>query len=316
MNVSIIIVNFNSFKLLDECLKSLFKQTNDVTFEVIIVDNNSAEGDIEGVIRKYNGVKLIKNEVNKGFAAANNQGLMSATGKYVLILNNDVFFLENAVKKVFDFAENTKEKMFVGIQLLNYDGTKQESVVEFPTVWNAITENLFLYKIFKHSKLFNKYYQNYNDYNEPIEVDVIRGAFMFCQKDELKALNGFDERFFFYSEETDLCYRFKKSGGKIIFLPNVKLVHYGGAAADQDQWFKFKNQAIGKIQFYQKHFNRIEFFAVIIIHWLGLLLRSFIFCIVGIISINKKLIMKGYFFFKQLLVYPRNIFNPPKAVED
>jgi len=247
--------------------------------------------------------------MNKGYAAANNHGLISASGKYVLILNNDVFFRENTVKKVFDFAENAKERMFVGIQLLNADGSKQESVVEFPTVWNAITENLFLYKIFKHSKLFNKYYQNYDDYKGPIEVEVIRGAFMFCPKDELKTLNGFDERFFFYSEETDLCYRFKKLGGKIIFLPNVKLVHYGGAAADQDPWFKFKNQATGKIQFYQKHFRGIEFVAVIIIHWLGLLLRGFLFCLTGIISINKKLIVKGYFFFKQLFVYPRNLFN-------
>ncbi len=308
VDVSVIIVNYNSFQLLNETLSSLVEHTKGLTYEVIVVDNNS-EGNVEGVTRHYPDIKLIKNNINKGFAAANNQAVNIAIGDYLLFLNNDTKFIENAIKNVFDFAKNINEKIFIGIQLLNEDRSKQESVVDFPSVWNAFTENFFLYKIFKRSKLFNKYYQNEIELANPTFVDVIRGAFMFCPKDEIVKLGGFDERFFFYSEETDLCYRFRINEGKVIFLPSVKIIHYGGSATDNDPWFKYKNQTIGKIQFYQKHFRGIRFMTVIIIHWLGLLLRGIIFSISGILTINKKLFMKGIYFFKQVTVYPKNQFK-------
>lgn len=309
IDITVVIVNFNSLKLLDSCLHSLFNYAKGVNFEIIVVDNKSEEGNVEEIVSKYPGIKLIKNECNIGFAAANNKALNFAHGKYLLFLNNDVLFVDNVIKKVFDFAESRSDKIFAGIQLLNADKSKQESVVNFPSVWNAMTENFFLYKIFKHLKIFNKYYQNEIELKEPTEVDVIRGAFMFCPKAEIMKLNGFDERFFFYSEETDLCYRFKMSGGKIVFLPDLKLIHYGGSTADENLWFKYKNQTIGKIQFYQKHFSAINFFFVIIIHWIGLFLRSIVFTLAGLISINRNLIIKGYYFFKQLFVYPKNLFN-------
>lgn len=308
-DVSIIIINYNVLRLLDNCLQSLVYHTKGVTFEVIVVDNKSEEGNVEEIINKYSGIRLIKNDTNVGFAAANNIALNFAAGKYILFLNNDVLFIDNVIKKVFDFAESRSDKIFVGIQLLNADKSKQESVVSFPSIRNAVTENFFLYKIFKRSEIFNKYYQNEIELSEPTEVDVIRGAFIFCPKDEVIKLNGFDERFFFYSEETDLCYRFKRIGGKIILLPNLQLIHYGGSAADKNLWFKYKNQATGKIQFYQKHFYGLNFVLVILIHWIGLFMRGVIFSFAGLISINKNLIVKGYYFFKQLFVYPKNRFN-------
>lgn len=308
INVSVIIVSYNSFEFLNECLNSFFKFCTSTINEVIVVDNASTEGNVESVINKYRNVNLIKNNKNLGFAAANNIGLKYAHGKYTLFLNNDTVFIEDSIKKIFDYAENNDKRIFVGIQLLNSDGSKQESVVQFPSLWNAITENFFLYKIFPGSKFFNKYYQNYANYNNAVETDVIRGAFMFCPTDRLKELNGFDEHFFFYSEETDLCKRFKDNGGMIIFYPASLLIHYGGATADIDSWFKFKNQATGKIQYYQKHFKGIKFFFLILIHYSGLLLRGFLFTVGGVITANKKLILKGYYFFKQLFVYPRNQF--------
>lgn len=308
VDVSVIIVNYNSFQLLNETLSSLVEHTKGLTYEVIVVDNNS-EGKIESVTQHYPDIKLIKNNINKGFAAANNQAVDIAIGDYLLFLNNDIKFIENAVKNVFEFAKNINEKVIIGIQLLNEDRSKQESVVDFPSVWNAFTENFFLYKIFKRSKLFNKYYQNEIELTKPTFVDVIRGAFMFCPKDEIVKLGGFDVRFFFYSEETDLCYRFRIYEGKVIFLPSIKIIHYGGGATDNDPWFKFKNQTIGKIQFYQKHFRGIRFITVILIHWLGLILRGIIFSISGILTINKKLFMKGIYFFKQVTVYPQNQFK-------
>lgn len=309
IDVSIVIVNYNSFHLLDECLYSLDKFCKGTSNEIIVVDNASDEGKIEFVTDKYPDVTIIKNKTNIGFAAANNRGLSIAKGKYSLILNNDTRFTEDSVKMVFDFSEASLEKLFVGIQLCNPDGSKQESVVMFPSVWNGITENFFLYKLFPKSKFFNKYYQNYYNYSDPVDTDVIKGAFMFCPTVELKKLGGFDERFFFYSEETDLCKRFKENGGRIIYYPSTSIIHYGGATVDSNLWFKFKNQTIGKIQYYQKHFKGIKYFSAIFIHYTGLFLRGILFSIGGIIFLSKNLLYKGYYFVKQMFVYPSNRFK-------
>jgi GT2 family glycosyltransferase len=309
IDVSIVIVNYNSFHLLDECLNSIYKFCKGTVNEIIVVDNASDEGKIETVTDKYPDVTVIKNEINIGFAAANNKALLIVKGKYTLILNNDTRFNEDSVKLVFDFSEASSQKLFAGIQLLNSDGSKQESVVMFPSVWNGFTENFFLYKLFPKSEIFNKYYQNNYNYSKPVDADVIKGAFMFCPTNELKKLEGFDERFFFYSEETDLCKRFKENGGRIIFYPLTSIIHYGGTAADSNLWFKFKNQTIGKIQYYQKHFDGIEYLTAIVIHWIGLFLRGILFSFGGIIMLNKNLLLKGYYFTKQMFVYPPNRFK-------
>ncbi|MEW6005109.1 MAG: glycosyltransferase family 2 protein [Stygiobacter sp.] len=308
MDVSIVIINYNSTDYLLKCLDSIFRFTKEISFEVIIVDNASKVFDEKYILSKYHGIRIIKNEQNVGFAKANNQGFNLANGKYTLFLNNDTILIENTIKNVFDFAEKYNHDVFVGCQLLNSDYSKQESVVEFPNVWNGFTENFFLYKIFPQSKIFNKYYQNEIELTNPTEVDVIKGAFMFCSSESIRKLNGFDERFFFYSEETDLCFRFKKNGGEIYFLPKEKLIHFGGVSTDNSLWFKFKNQTIGKIQFYQKHFNGFRFIAVLVIHFCGLFLRGILFSIIGLLTFNKSVFLKGFYFFKQLFVYPKNLF--------
>ena len=311
IDVSLIIVNFNASDYLEVCLNSVQKETKGVSYEVIVVDNGSANFNLESWQKKYAGTTFIINNINKGFAAANNDGLKYATGKYVLFLNNDTRLIENTIKRVFDFAEKLSKPAFIGCQLLNDDLSKQESVVCFPDVWNGFTENFFLYKLFPQSKFFNKYYQNNKNWEIPIKVDVIRGAFMFCPANAIKELNGFDDRFFFYSEETDLCYRFNKIGGETYFLPDVKLIHYGGITADKNLWFKFKNQTIGKIQYYQKHFFGIRFTTVIMIHFIGLFLRGLLNTITGIILFRKRMLLKGHYFFKQIFVYPKNVFTKP-----
>ena len=121
INVSIIIVNYNGKKLLQNCLSSLYKFTRDVTFEVILIDNNSSES-IDDLLEEYPQIKFIKNNKNLGFAAANNQGIRIVKGKYILFLNNDTVFIENSIKKVFDFAQSRGEPVFVGCRLLNKIG--------------------------------------------------------------------------------------------------------------------------------------------------------------------------------------------------
>lgn len=309
VDISIIIVNYNSFDLLDNCLKSIIRFIKGCSYEIIVVDNHSTEGDVELITSKYSNIILIKNDKNIGFAAANNIGFRHAKGRYTLILNNDTVFHENTLKNLFDFAETLEHEVFLGCKLLNEDGSHQISIADFDTVTNSIGENFFIYKLFPKSKLFNRFNANYTNELLPFEVDVVKGAFIFCSSSAIYKLNGFDHRFFFYAEETDLCCRFKKLGGKIFYHPSTSIYHLGGASTEGDLWFKFKNQSIAKIQIYQKHYSGIEAFLLKTFHYTGMLLRVPLYFLGGISTFNLSLIKKSYYYFRTLFVYPQNTFR-------
>lgn len=309
IDVSIIIVSYNCLDILENCLLSLFKHTEAVSFEVILVDNNTTIGSIESVTEKFKDIILVKNNENRGFAAANNQGFALARGKYILCLNNDTVFIENTIKKVYDFSESLSEPAFVGCKLLNSDGSLQASIDCFPTIWNVFTENFFLYKLFSNSALFNKYHINFQYAAVPQEVEVVKGAFIFAPKSVIDKYHGFDENFFFYAEETDLCLRFKKDGGKVIFNPETSIIHLGGATTDKYPWFKYENQHIAITRFYQKHFEGIGFASVILIRYIGLLIRIPVYVFAGIVTFRKYLFIKAFYYLKQFCIYPKNVFK-------
>ena len=158
IDISIIIVNYNSTELLKNCLDSIEKFTSGINFEIIMIDNNSMTGDFDELLKYHDKITLIKNDVNRGFGAANNQGFEAAIGKYVLLLNNDTILSENSIKKVLDFAETLEGNETIGCKLLNEDKTIQKSVYEFPNLLNVFTSNFFLYLLFPKSKYFNKYH--------------------------------------------------------------------------------------------------------------------------------------------------------------
>ena len=309
VDVSIIVVNYNGFNLLKNCLTTLFKFADGFTFETILIDNNSTEGNIEEVIKGFDKVTLIKNHVNLGFSRANNIGLKLAKGKYILFLNNDVFFTENSIKKILDFAEKNNGKTFIGCKLLNPDKTWQTSTANFTSLLNFISSNFFLYLLYPSSPYFNKYYLQKKNIEIPIEVDYILGAFLFGGRELLLKLNGFDERFFFYAEDIDLCYRLSLIGGKTIFYPGTSVVHIGAASVKSNQWFKYKNKAISELQFFQKHKKGIKLLIGIIVHYLGNLIRIPITFIIGTIKFDKQLLIRSYYHMKLLLIYPKNLFK-------
>ena len=309
IDVSIITISYNNFHLLNDCLNSIIKYTEGINYEIIVIDNNSAEGDVSQVVSGYENVILIKNKSNNGFASANNQGIERAKGKYLLILNNDTIFIENTIKKVYDYAESLTGKVFIGCKLLNKDGSHQDSVSDFDSIGNYIGEKFFLYKAFTKSKIFNRYYQNYIDYTNPVDVDTIKGAFMFCDGKSVRELKGFDERFYFYGEEVDLCTRFKAQNGRILYYPLSSIIHLGGATVNKTRWFDLKNQVIARIQILQKHYKGINFISMIFLHYLGIFLRIWVYFFEGIITLNKNQIVKAYFYAKQLFIYPLNRFS-------
>ncbi len=294
---------------MEDCLRTFHQFIHGVTFEIIVIDNASSEGDVSIVTSKYPSVKLIQNDKNIGFSAANNIAAKSAKGEFLLFINNDVVFTSNVLSEIISFQNSMEEDCIIGLRLLFADGTMQESTFEFTTVWNLFTENFFLYKIFPKSKYFNKYYHNHLQLNSPVEVDVVKGCFLFCSNSAFKKLDGFDERFFFFAEETDFCYRFKKEIGKVFYLPYLTIIHIGGAGTDRQPWFKYKNQATAKIQILQKHFYGIRFFAGYSLHVIGLILRTILYFFFGIFSLRKYQFLKSFYFFRQIFVYPKNLFN-------
>lgn len=308
IDVSIIIVSYNSFELLKNCLLTLFEYSSGFIFEVIIVDNNSSEGNIDDIVKEYENVALIKNQTNLGFSKANNIGLSVAKGKYILFLNNDVYFFENSIKKVLDFAKKQPDKTFIGCKLLNTDKSWQASTANFPSGLNSFSANFFLYLLFPNSKALNKYYLQKREVKEPVVVDYVLGAFLFGERETLLKLKGFDERFFFYAEDIDLCYRLKLIDGKTIYYPLTSVIHVGGASVKSKQWFKFKNKSLSELQFFQKHKRGIEFFIGVLSYFLGNLIRIPITALIGIIKFDKNLIIRSFYHFRLLFVYPKNVF--------
>jgi GT2 family glycosyltransferase len=308
IDVSIIIVSYNNFDLLKYCLFTLFKFSKEFVFEVIIVDNNSSEGNIDDIVKEFDNIILIKNQTNLGFSKANNIGLNIAKGKYILFLNNDVYFFENSIKRVLDYARTQSANTFIGCKLLNTDNSWQASTANFPSGLNSFSANFFLYLFFPNSKTLNKYFLQEREVREPVIVDYVLGAFLFGERETLLKLKGFDDRFFFYAEDMDLCYRLKLIDGKTIFYPLASVIHVGGASVKANQWFKFKNKALSELQFFQKHRGGIELFIGVLSHFLGNLVRIPIFALIGIIKFDKNLITRSFYHFRLLFVYPKNVF--------
>jgi len=304
--VSIIIVNYNSFDLLDTCLNSINTHLDANQYEVILVDNNS-EGDISQITGKYENIQLIKNNKNIGFAAANNRAIELVDTKYTLLINNDIFFTENSLKKIIEIVDKKEEEVIVGVRLLNPDGSIQESAYQFPSLWNTFTESFFLSYKFRKNKVFSKSYLSFSETTLIQSTDSVKGAFMLCSTHLLKRIGGFDERFFFYSEDIDLCKRFSEKGGKVYFFPSTSVIHYETANVKKDFWFYFKNLSMGKNQYYQKQYKSGIFLVLILIHS-GILLRIPIYLLVGLIKMRSDWIKKSMIYLRLLIVYPQNQF--------
>lgn len=230
VDISVIIVNYNVRDLVDNCISSIYKSAaGKFSLEVFLVDNNSIDGSTEHIGAKYPDVVVIENEQNIGFSKANNIALRIAKGEYTLILNPDTLLEENTFEKMYEFCKEHPDAGAVTSKLILANG-KLDSACRrsFPKPGVAIPRILGLSKLFPRSKLFSRYNLTYLDENETYEVDAICGAFMFIPSHVFEKTGFFDEDYFMYGEDLDLCFQIRKMGYKIFYYPEVTTIHFKG----------------------------------------------------------------------------------------
>lgn len=255
MDVSIIIVNWNTRDILKECLQSVYQQTEGVDFEVIVIDNASDDDSVAMIKSDFPQVVLIENKENKGFATANNQGMAVAKGRYCLLLNSDTVVLDNAITKTVEFADHQDKTAVVGCRVLNPDKTLQPTCFMFPSLLNMFLSSTYLYKLFRRSKFFGRERLTWWQRDDVRQVDVVTGCFMLVSRQAIDQVGMMDESFFMYGEETDWCYRFKKAGWNVLFTPGAEIIHLGGQSSAKVRGEMVVQLRIGILQFMKKHYN-------------------------------------------------------------
>ncbi|MEA1986528.1 MAG: glycosyltransferase [Candidatus Marinimicrobia bacterium] len=276
VDISIITVSYNVKNFLHQCLLSIGKATNNISAEIFVVDNNSIDGTCEFVRSEFPNVKLISNKENLGFGKANNLALKKAQGKYTLFLNPDTIIQEDTLEVMFDYLEKNSQVGLAGCKILNADGTLQlASRRSFPSPLTAMPKLLGLSKLFPKNKFFGKYNLTYLDPNESYNVDAVSGSFMFARTDLLQELGGFDETFFMYGEDLDLCYRIKEKKYEVHFVAETKIIHYKGESSKNVPFDSILNFYKAMDIFVKKHFSTGYFLLTTLLLRLGIFSHLF-----------------------------------------
>ena len=249
MPVSIVIASYNVWSDLEHCLQGVTAGLH----QVIVVDSASTDGSPARVRDRFPGVRLIELEENRGYGSALNAGLAVADGDYLLVMNADAWPVGDAIGDLVAFADSRQSAGIVGPRLLNPDGTLQPSLRGFPTIWRLATEYVFLRWLAPRSRLLNAFYGAGFDYQAPRAAEFLMGAVLLLRRSALDQVGGFDETFFMYSEEVDLCYRMQEAGWSVEFFPGASFMHVGGASTRLDWPPLYREQIRGHIRFLAKH---------------------------------------------------------------
>ena len=232
MDLSIIIVNWNTGDLLEKCVKSIKKETKNLLYEIIVYDNNSKDSSITTLEEKYPDVTLIKGTENLGFSKGNNKAVNISKGEYILLLNPDTIILDKAIEKTYRFIKSLNENDLVGCKLLNKDLTTQLSAAYFPSI--------FRYTLAKISNY------NINEYTH--QCDWVMGAYMMLKKSTYIDIGGFNENYFMYCEDMDLCYKIYKNLGSVYFYSDAQIVHLYNQSGEK-KWKGKREEALKESTF-------------------------------------------------------------------
>lgn len=233
MDLSIIIVNWNSREYLKQCIASILAETHGVEYEIVVIDNASFDGSGEMLRKCYPQVQFVQGDRNLGFAKANNAAFHQSNGRHVLFLNPDTVVVGPAVKIMLDYLQNLPNAGAVGCKLLNSDKTVQTSCIQpFPTILNQLLDSEALRTFWPESSLWGNA-ALLGGRNGPVEVEAISGACMMLRRNVFEGVGFFTEDYFMYTEDIDLCYKVGQAGLKNYFLPCATVVHFGGGSTGE-----------------------------------------------------------------------------------
>ncbi|HEC83939.1 MAG: glycosyltransferase family 2 protein [Candidatus Parabeggiatoa sp. nov. 2] len=284
-DISVIIVSFNTCDLLLECLQTLQTQAGGIRYETIVIDNASQDGSADMVEREFPDVQLIRSTENLGFAAANNLGFAQARGHYVVLLNSDAFLKPQALSKALAYMQAGPKNPKIGVggaRLVGPDGTWQPSARMFPNLLNNFITLSGLAAKYPHSRFFGRVDRTWADPDQAAIVDWVPGAFSIMPRHVLEEVGYFDEQFFLYYEEVDLCKRIQAKGYNICYWPDVVVVHLGGESSKTLKELKIYStgkqislwQMRSALLFYRKHYGALSAWLWMQMENLWLMLRA------------------------------------------
>jgi hypothetical protein len=278
VDISIIIINWNTKEILLDCLKSLEKETSSYPREIIVVDNGSSDGTQAAVRALFPAVRIIENNENLGFAKANNIGIMKSSGRYVCLVNSDVIVIENCLQQLITFMDSNPNIGISGPKTMSTDFSIQNTCRKLPTLWTTFCGAAHLNKIFPESDVFSNVHMAFFDHYSIRKVEGLAGCCLMIRKTALDQVGLFDEQFFIYSEETDLCKRFWNAGWEVVFYPYASIIHHHGASSSKDPIRFNVEQMKSQMKYWKKYNGSITIiifqFILLVQHGVRLILRS------------------------------------------
>ena len=257
MTLSIIIVNFNVREFLEQALLSLGQALKDISHEIWVVDNASTDGSCAFIRKKFPEVRLIENIENLGFARANNQAIARAVGDYICLINPDTLVQEDTFAVLLKYLADHPHVGMVGAKVLNADGTLQAACRRsYPTPWVAFTKIVGLSSLFPRSRWFGRYNLTYLDPDQAAEVEAISGSFMLLRRSVVDQVGGLDESFFMYGEDWDWCYRIRRAGHQIMYVPDTQIIHFKGESSKKSPFQQRRLFYEAMRLFVRKHFKK------------------------------------------------------------
>lgn len=276
LDLSIIIVSYNTKDLLRDCLLAVYRTVRGLSFEVVVVDNASADGSVEMVLVEFPNVRIISNDENLGFARANNQAIALVGGEFVLLLNSDAFLREHTIDKLIAYMREHPGVAVSGPKVLKVDGTLQSKGECFPYIVKSVIDLLRMATILGKEKLAELFPNYYWDENVSRPVDWLLGCCLMVRREVFDRVGLLSEAFFFYGEETEWCYRVRRAGYEVIYVADATVVHIGeGSFLDERR----QRRVDGMVLYYQKTAQIFRGIAITIITMLFIASRFLFLCV-------------------------------------
>ena len=317
MKLSVVIVNYNVKYFLEQCLLSVIRASAHMESEILVVDNNSSDGSVDYIRKRFPSVQVIANKDNPGFSKANNQAIKIAQGEFILILNPDTLVAEDTFDICIDFMNKHTDAGALGVKMIDGKGNfLPESKRALPTPEVAFYKMFGLARIFPKSHRFGRYHLSYLSKDETNPVDILSGAFMFFRKKVLDEIGYFDETFFMYGEDIDLSYRVLKAGYKNYYLADTTIIHYKGESTKKGSLNYVRVFYQAMIIFARKHFaaSRAGFFSFMIN--MAVVFRALVTVLLNLLSSSYLILVDALISFGGIFylihIYASNIKNAPE----